>query len=75
MPRFTFWQVFRSLDDNTLEVLKKIKVGGVEFNPGVKIGRGAVVAGIDFFKYLGADLEGDDTADGSLDIKHIYPSN
>jgi hypothetical protein len=72
VPRFTFWQLFRRIDDNTLEVLRKIKVGGVEFSPGVRIGKGAIVAGIDFFRYLNADIEGDEEND-ALIIKRIYP--
>jgi hypothetical protein len=76
MPyRQTFDQIFRRIDDNTLEVLRKIKVGSVEFDVGAHINRGVLVAGLDFFKFLGGSLEGDDVNGGdTFDVKLVYPA-
>lgn len=71
MPRLTFWQIFRLTDTNTLEVLRSIKVGPVVFNRGDIITKGTIVAGIDFFNYLGSEIEGDEENDRWV-VKRIY---
>jgi hypothetical protein len=62
MPRLTYSEIFRLINENTLEVLRKIKVGAVELDKGTTITRGTLLGGLDFFKYLdfNAELEGDD---------------
>jgi hypothetical protein len=74
MARLTFWQIFRQIDPNTLEVLRKLKVGAIEFDAGATITKGTVVAGIDFFNYLGSEIEGDEEGDVWV-VKRIYAQN
>ena len=73
MARLTFWQIFRLVDSNTLEVTRKIKVGGVGLDVGAKINRGVTLADIDFFKYINSDIEGDQEGDAWV-VKRIYPA-
>jgi hypothetical protein len=70
----TFDQIFKKVDDNTLEILKKIKVGSVELDPGAQLNKGVIVAGLDFFKFIGGELEGDDTTSGAFDVKLVWPA-
>lgn len=72
MPRLTFLQLFKLLDENTLQVLRKIKIGSFEIDAGAEINRGVTFAGIDLFKYLNADFDGEEK-DGAFDITRIYP--
>jgi hypothetical protein len=69
----TFDQIFRKVDDNTLEVLRKIKVGTIELNEGTHINRGAIIAGLDFFKFIGGSLQGEDVGE-AFDIKLVWPA-
>jgi len=55
--RKTFYEVFKINPDNSLEPLRRVKIGGVEFGPGVKFSGGVRFGGIDFTKYIGRDLE------------------
>jgi hypothetical protein len=74
MARYTFQQLFRLVDDNTIEVLQRIKIGSFEIDEGAYITRGVNFAGIDLFKYVDADFEGDNTPDGeALNLERIYP--
>lgn len=73
MPRRTFLQIFKLLDANTIQVLRKIKLGRLEFDEGTEINRGVIVAGIDLFNYVDADFEGTEIEGGTFDIKRIYP--
>jgi len=57
MPLVTFYQIFTVVDDKTLEFIHDTKIGGIEFNAGEKINKGIVIGGIDFFKYLGNEME------------------
>lgn len=72
MPRLTFLQLFKLVDSNTLKVLKKIKIGSFEIDQGAEINRGVNFAGIDLFKYLDADFEGEEKG-GVFIIQSIYP--
>lgn len=74
MARLTFWQIFRQIDPNTLEVLRKVKIGAVEFDIGATIAKGTIVAGIDFFNYINSEIEGDQDGDSWV-VKRVYPSN
>lgn len=77
MPRLTYWQLFRLVDSNTLEVLRKLKIGSVEFDAGSLITRGTLVAGLDLFKFatLNAEAEGDEEDDTWVLRRLIYTSN
>lgn len=72
MALFTFYQIFRLVDDKTLEFVHKTKVGGVEFDAGEQITRGLIIGGIDFFRYLGHEIEADKEEDGTLVIQKVY---
>jgi hypothetical protein len=74
MPyRQTFAQIFRRIDNNTLEVLKKIKVGSIELDAGAHLTRGILVAGLDFFKYAdNTELEGEDLPNNIFDVKRVW---
>lgn len=72
MPRLTFLQLFKLIDANTLQVLKKIKIGSFEFDTNAEINRGVTFAGIDLFNYINADFDGEEK-DGVFVIEHIYP--
>jgi len=72
MPRYTFLHLFKLLDANTLEVLKKIKIGGFEIDAGAQINRGVTFAGIDFFNYVDADFEGKSEKEAIV-LEKIYP--
>lgn len=73
MPRYTFQQLFKLVDSNTIEILKKIKIGSFEIDAGAEINRGVNFAGIDLFKYIDADFEGKDSADKAFVMERIYP--
>ena len=77
MPRLTFFQLFKRIDTNTIEVLRKIKIGRIEFDQGATITRGTIVAGIDFFKYmdLNAELEVEESNGESVLKKIVYAEN
>jgi hypothetical protein len=77
MPRITFWQLFKQNDDNTLEVLRKVRIGSVELDEGSTITRGTLIGGLDFFNYihLSADAEGDQVGDTWVLKKVIYKEN
>ena len=49
MAQVTFNSIFTEHSDGSLEPRQRIRVGGVEFGPGVRFARGAEFAGIDFF--------------------------
>jgi len=55
--RRNFYEVFRTNPDNSLEPLHRVRIGGVEFGPGVKLSGGVRFGGIDLTKYIGRDLE------------------
>lgn len=77
MPRLTYWQIFRLVDDNTLEVLRKLKIGSIEFDSGALIRRGTLVAGLDLFKFfpLNAEVEGDEDGDTWVLRRIIFTSD
>lgn len=71
MARITFDSIFTQHPDGTLEPRQRIRVGGVEFGPGVRFSRGAAFGGIDFTNFIGRDFEVE-TDNGVLVIKGIY---
>ena len=71
MPRLTFYQLFRLIDSNTLELLRRTRIGAIEFNPGETIAKGTIVAGIDFFNYIDAEIEADNES-GVWVVRRVY---
>lgn len=71
MARITFNTIFTQHPDGSLEPRQRIRVGGVEFGPGVRFTRGASFAGIDFTLFIGKDFEVE-KKNGILIIKGIH---
>lgn len=69
--RVSFNTVFIQYPDGSLEPQRRIKVGGVEFGPGVRFSKGVSFAGIDFALFIGRDLEVEEE-NSMLIIKGIY---
>ena len=57
MARVNFDSIFIQHSDGSLEPRQRIRVGGVEFSPGVRFNRGVFFAGIDLTQFIGRDLE------------------
>jgi len=72
MARVTFDSIFIRHPDGSLEPRQRIRVGGVEFGPGVRFTRGVSFAGVDFTLFIGRDFEVDIDDKGVMIIKGIY---
>ena len=57
MKKRKFYTVFTVHPDGSVEPRERIRIGGIEFGPGVHLWRGVVFSGIDLFDYVGHDLE------------------
>ena len=55
--RVNFHQIFKLNSDGSIEPIRRIKIGGVEFGPGVRFTRGISFGGIDLSQYIGRDFE------------------
>lgn len=67
----TFWEIFKVHPDGGIEPIKMVKIGGVQFGPGVRFGKGVSFSGVDLTLYIGHDLEVEE--EGTLTIiKGIY---
>ena len=71
MARVNFDSIFMQHPDGSLEPRQRIRVGGIEFGPGVRFTRGASFGGIDFTLFIGRDFE-IDTNNNAAIIKGIY---
>lgn len=71
MARINFNAVFLRSPDGSLEPRQRIRVGGVEFGPGVRFTRGVALGGVDFTLFVGRDLEVETDRD-VLVVKGIY---
>ena len=69
--RVPFNTIFIQHSDGSLEPRQRIRVGGVEFGPGVRFSRGVAFGGVDFTQFIGHDLEVE-TENDVLIIKGIY---
>lgn len=69
--RMKFWQIFKVYPDGSLEPIRRIKIGGVEFGQGVRFTRGVSFSGIDLTLYMGRDFEIEEQND-VLVLKGIY---
>ena len=68
--RVRFDQVFQK-SDSQITPIRRIRVGAVTFGPGVSIGPGVAIGGIDFYAYIGRELEVEERED-VLVITGIY---
>lgn len=72
MPiRVNFFQVFRLNQDGSIEPIRTVRIGGAQFGPGVRFGRGVSFGGIDLSQYLGRDLQAEEQ-EGILIITGIF---
>lgn len=71
MARISFNSVFTQYPDGSLEPTRRVKVGGVEFGPGVRFSKGVAFAGIDFTLFIGRDFDAQEEK-GVLVINGIY---
>jgi hypothetical protein len=71
MARINFASIFTKHPDGSLEPKQRIRVGGVEFGPGIRFNQGVLFAGIDFTLFEDRDFEVSTDKD-ILVIKGIY---
>lgn len=57
MAKISFWEIFNTSPDGSLEPKKRIQIGGVQLGPGIRFSKGIAFGGIDFTLYVGRDLE------------------
>ena len=69
--RINFYQLFRQYPDGSIEPTRRIRVGGVEFGPGVRFSGGVSFSGIDLMRFIGKDFEVEDQ-NGILFLKGVY---
>lgn len=69
--RVPFNTVFTQHQNGELEPRLRVRVGGVEFGPGVRFSRGVAFGGVDFTQFIGRDLEVETDSD-VLVITGIY---
>lgn len=67
----TFQDIFIINPDGSIEPRILVRIGGVQFGPGLRFGRGVVFGGIDMYQYIGHDLEVDEE-NGIAVITGIY---
>lgn len=72
MARISFNSVFTQNPDGSLEPTQRIRVGGVEFGPGVRFNRGVSFGGVDFTLFVGRDFDVETDVNGILVLKAIY---
>lgn len=69
--KLNFHSIFKMNTDGSIEPLRVVRIGGVQFAPGVRIGRGVAFGGVDLFQYVGRDFRVEDQ-NGILIITGIY---
>lgn len=67
----SFWEIFKVHPDGSIEPIRIVRIGGVQFGPGVRFGRGVAFSGIDLALYIGRDLQVEEQ-DGIIILKGIY---
>ena len=71
MDRTSFNTIFRLNDDGSIEPLRPVRIGGVQMGPGVKLGRGVLLGGINLHDFIGRDFQTNQDS-GTLVINAIY---
>lgn len=72
MALYTFYQIFRPVDANTLAFINRTQIGSNVFEAGSTILRGQIVAGINFFDFIGKNIEVTPLDDGTMKIDRVY---
>ena len=71
MARINFDKIFQIHPDGSIEPKSLVKIGGVQFGPGVRFGKGIAFSGIVIADYLGRDFEVQEEG-GITVIKGVY---
>jgi len=71
LDRLHFFDVFSQNSDGSLTPKMMIKIGGVEFGPGVFFTPGVMFGGVNIFQYIGKDIAIEKQRDLSV-IKGFY---
>lgn len=69
--RVRFDQVFNVVGGR-IQPKGKVKIGGATMMPGVSMGAGVVVSGVDLAQHVGKDLDVEQYPDGTMEIKSIF---
>ena len=72
--RLNFYTIFRVNQDGSIEPLQIVRIGGTQLGPGVRLGKGVFLGGIDLTEYIGREFEAK-TENGILIITGIYKNN
>jgi hypothetical protein len=72
MALYTFYQIFTVINQDTLELLHTTKIGGATLQKGDRITRGEIVGGLDFFRYIGNEMNVEVETDGTHVVKSVY---
>ena len=70
--RVPFSQVFTQNQDGTYTPKLRVKIGGVTMGQGVSFSSGVSFAGVDLAQHASKDLEVEQYADGTVEIKGFY---
>lgn len=68
--RINFNQMFNFLENGKIEPKARIRIGSIEFEQGIKIGRGVQFSGVDLFEWIKKDLAV--TKEGDVWVIHGY---
>jgi len=71
MRLYTFYQLFRIIDRDTVETIHKTRIGHFTLDEGAHLDRGIVLAGIDFFNSIDDEFEVD-IKKNIWNIKKVY---
>ena len=72
MPyRLNFYQIFRINTNSSIEPIRTVRIGGMQFGPGVRFGGGVSFGGIDLSQHIGRDFQVEEQ-NGILIIIGIY---
>lgn len=72
MALYTFYQVFRVVNNDTLEFINRTRVGRTTFEAGQAISRGQIIAGLNFFDFIGKNIEITDESDNTKNIERVF---
>lgn len=71
MSRKPFREIFQVNPDGTLQVIRRVRIGGFTLEVGQKIQRGITFSGFDIFEHTGKDLEVEEQ-DGTEVVTGVY---
>lgn len=58
--RYRFFDVFQETPSGGLTPRRRIRIGGVEFGPGVIFTKGVKFSGVDIFNFYGQDIDAEE---------------